>query len=195
MLTTPDQYRERSSQAFEGNRDAAIASLVGARGHDPCAGALRERRHPAGQLFVAVLRPQAPAAGFEDAHACTSTASSISARRRPGASSCRGPIPTTPVRSTHRASPAWRQSTTSTGTRPLPSMKSDRVEVSFVMPCLNEELTLPQCIAKARRASIDTACAPRSSWPTTAAPTDRSAIAEELGARVVPVSERATERR
>jgi glycosyltransferase involved in cell wall biosynthesis len=27
-------------------------------------------------------------------------------------------------------------------------MKSDRVEVSFVMPCLNEEQTLPQCIAK-----------------------------------------------
>ena len=30
-------------------------------------------------------------------------------------------------------------------------MKSDRVEVSFVMPCLNEEQTLPQCIAKATK--------------------------------------------
>jgi Glycosyl transferase family 2 len=69
-------------------------------------------------------------------------------------------------------------------------MKSDRVEVSFVMPCLNEEQTLPQCIAKARRA-IDRHRLCAEIVVADNGSTDGSVrIAEELGARVVPVSER-----
>ena len=69
-------------------------------------------------------------------------------------------------------------------------MKSDRVEVSFVMPCLNEEQTLPQCIAKAKRA-IDRHGLCAEIVVADNGSTDGSVgIAAELGARVVPVSER-----
>src|SRR5262245_11811213 len=64
------------------------------------------------------------------------------------------------------------------------------VEVSFVMPCLNEATTLPRCIEKARRA-IDRHGLAAEIIVADNGSTDGSIrIAEEHGARVVPVSER-----
>ena len=60
------------------------------------------------------------------------------------------------------------------------------MELSIVMPCLNEAETLATCVDKAlgvpRRRRGSTA---RSSSPTTAAPTARRQLAEAAGARVV----------
>jgi glycosyltransferase involved in cell wall biosynthesis len=69
-------------------------------------------------------------------------------------------------------------------------MKSDRVEVSFVMPCLNEEQTLPQCIAKARRAIEQHGLCAEIVIADNGSTDGSARIAEELGARVVPVRER-----
>ncbi len=64
------------------------------------------------------------------------------------------------------------------------------VEVSFVMPCLNEAITLPRCIEKARRA-IESHGLRAEIIVADNGSTDGSIqIAEEHGARVVPVSER-----
>jgi glycosyltransferase involved in cell wall biosynthesis len=66
----------------------------------------------------------------------------------------------------------------------------DRIEVSIVMPCLNEARTLPVCIAKARaflqRSGVDGEIVVADNGSTDGS----QAIAERLGARVVNVSER-----
>jgi len=76
------------------------------------------------------------------------------------------------------------------GARPLGVPEAERVEVSIVMPCLNEEETVGRCIAKAQLAiarhnlRAEIVVADNGS-------TDGSiAIAERMGARVVPVAER-----
>lgn len=64
------------------------------------------------------------------------------------------------------------------------------VEVSFVMPCLNEATTLPRCIEKAGRA-IESHGLRAEIIVADNGSTDGSVqIAEEHGARVVPVTER-----
>jgi len=71
---------------------------------------------------------------------------------------------------------------------PVSQPQSFAVEVSFVMPCLNEARTLPACIAKAFEAirahnlSAEIVVADNGSTD------DSRAIAERLGARVVPIA-------
>lgn len=62
--------------------------------------------------------------------------------------------------------------------------------LTFVFPCLNEEQTLPACIQAVRQA-LDTTGKPYEIIVADNGSTDRSReLAEELGARVVPVAER-----
>src|SRR5215469_10218048 len=69
-------------------------------------------------------------------------------------------------------------------------MTSDPVELSIVMPCLNEAETLEPCIAKAR-AGIQRAGVRGEIVIADNGSTDGSqAIAEKLGARVVHVKEK-----
>lgn len=66
----------------------------------------------------------------------------------------------------------------------------DECELSIVMPCLNEEKTLPRCIAKAQ-SFLATHHVNGEILVADNGSTDRSrAIAEELGARVVAVPEK-----
>ena len=64
------------------------------------------------------------------------------------------------------------------------------VEVSIVMPCLNEAETLGQCIAKAQRALSDAKINGEVIVADNGSSDGSQAIAERMGARVVPVSER-----
>jgi glycosyltransferase involved in cell wall biosynthesis len=69
-------------------------------------------------------------------------------------------------------------------------MSADPVEVSFVLPCLNESRTLARCIGKAQQA-IETLSLRAEIVVADNGSTDGSQqIAEELGARVVPVAMR-----
>src|SRR5688572_28151322 len=83
--------------------------------------------------------------------------------------------------------------TTPTTTSPLaeaPSGETREVELSVVMPCLNEADTLATCIEKARRA-LDEAGIDGEIVVADNGSTDGSVeIARRLGARVVPVAER-----
>ena len=74
-----------------------------------------------------------------------------------------------------------------------PGSGEQGLEVSVVMPCLNEADTLATCVGKALPRLRERGSRGRSSWPTTAAPTARD-IAGGAGARVVPVAGRATAR-
>ena len=66
----------------------------------------------------------------------------------------------------------------------------NELELSVVMPCLNEADTLATCIRKALAAHATSTASPaRSSSPTTAAPTARGRSRRAEGARVVPVAD------
>jgi glycosyltransferase involved in cell wall biosynthesis len=82
-------------------------------------------------------------------------------------------------------------STTETAALPPPEQHAAaRVELSIVMPCLNEAKTVGTCIRKARD-SLDRLSIPGEIVVADNGSTDGSqAIAEKLGARVVPVAER-----
>ena len=65
------------------------------------------------------------------------------------------------------------------------------MELSILMPCLNEAETLARCIEKAKLGICSApACAAKSSLPTTAAPMGSQAIAENAAVRLVPVKEK-----
>ena len=70
----------------------------------------------------------------------------------------------------------------------VPLRQEDPLELSVVMPCLNEEETLASCIRKAQRAIADAKIAGEVIVADNGS-TDRSIeIAEQLGARVVHVT-------
>jgi glycosyltransferase involved in cell wall biosynthesis len=73
-----------------------------------------------------------------------------------------------------------------------PSLQSRMtdVEVSVVMPCLNEAETLGSCIEKAQRALRQSAIAGEVIVADNGSTDGSQAIAERMGARVVPVRER-----
>ena len=78
-----------------------------------------------------------------------------------------------------------RAVTEAAGSAPAP------IELTIVMPCLNEAETLAACIRKgARWAWSGRACAGKCWSPTTAAPTGRWPSPRRLGARVVQVKEK-----
>ena len=73
--------------------------------------------------------------------------------------------------------------------RPSPAVKGapTTVEVSIVMPCLNEVETLAACIAKARRAIEDGGYSAEIIVADNGSSDGSQLLARELGARVVPV--------
>ena len=77
------------------------------------------------------------------------------------------------------------------GTLPLPpDLRATDIEVSVVMPCLNEADTLGVCIEKAQRALRDSGVPGEVVVADNGSTDGSQAIAERLGARVVPVRER-----
>jgi hypothetical protein len=81
-------------------------------------------------------------------------------------------------------------STHSIATAPVPRQEPESVELSVVMPCLNEAETLEACILKAQRALLD-ACISGEIIIADNGSTDGSPeVAERLGARVVHVTAR-----
>jgi glycosyltransferase involved in cell wall biosynthesis len=68
--------------------------------------------------------------------------------------------------------------------------RTTEVEVSIVMPCLNEAETLGVCVEKAQRALRDAGIAGEVIVADNGSTDGSQAIAERLGARVVPVRDR-----
>jgi glycosyltransferase involved in cell wall biosynthesis len=66
----------------------------------------------------------------------------------------------------------------------------DDIEVSFVMPCLNEARTLPTCIAKAKQAIQNQSLVAEIVVADNGSTDGSQDIARSLGARVVPVATR-----
>ncbi|MDQ2943425.1 MAG: glycosyltransferase family 2 protein [Candidatus Dormibacteraeota bacterium] len=71
--------------------------------------------------------------------------------------------------------------------RTLPSTRPHAVEVSIVMPCLNEAETLANCIQKAQRAIEKDGLSAEIIVADNGSTDGSQVIAKELGARVVPV--------
>jgi glycosyltransferase involved in cell wall biosynthesis len=72
----------------------------------------------------------------------------------------------------------------------MPSVDAGSVEISIVMPCLNEARTLPACIEKALRAIRDHGLAAEVIVADNGSDDGSAEIAQRLGARVVHVAER-----
>src|SRR5580692_13129842 len=70
---------------------------------------------------------------------------------------------------------------------PLPSTQAEPVELSVVMPCLNEAETLEACIRKAQRALREANIAAEIVIADNGSTDGSVEIAERLGARVVNV--------
>ena len=70
------------------------------------------------------------------------------------------------------------------------SAPQDEIEVSFVLPCLNEAETLEGCLLEARRCIEDHGLAAEIVVADNGSNDGSQEIAERLGARVVPVTER-----
>src|SRR6201999_3553295 len=73
-------------------------------------------------------------------------------------------------------------------TRSLPAAEAEAVELSVVMPCLNEAETLEVCILKAQRALRDAGIAGEVIIADNGSTDGSIEIAERLGARVVHVT-------
>src|SRR5262245_52267097 len=72
-------------------------------------------------------------------------------------------------------------------TEPVPGLSGDAVEVSVVMPCLNEADTLAACIQKAQRAFKEHRINGEIVIADNGSTDGSQTIAQNLGARVVPV--------
>src|SRR2546423_14341436 len=73
---------------------------------------------------------------------------------------------------------------------PQPTPELQPVEVSIVMPCLNEETTLPACIAKAKAAIAEHGLQAEIIIADNGSTDNSRGIATAMGARVVGASER-----
>jgi glycosyltransferase involved in cell wall biosynthesis len=73
---------------------------------------------------------------------------------------------------------------------PQPTPELQPVEVSIVMPCLNEETTLPACIAKAKAAIAEHGLQAEIVVADNGSTDNSRGIATAMGARVVTASER-----
>jgi glycosyltransferase involved in cell wall biosynthesis len=72
----------------------------------------------------------------------------------------------------------------------LPADDDGPVEISVVLPCLNESLTIERCIAKARRALEGMGAIGEVIVADNGSTDGSQAIAERAGARVVPVAQK-----
>ncbi|HEY9517493.1 MAG TPA: glycosyltransferase family 2 protein [Gemmatimonadaceae bacterium] len=100
------------------------------------------------------------------------------------------PVPIRPVVEPHTSDSPTDRGVEIAASRELDDIDADAVELSVVMPCLNEAETLEACIGKARRALVEHGI-PGEIIVADNGSTDGSrAIARMLGARVVPVAAR-----